>query len=200
MNKEGLKKELKEVVEKIKGNSKDAKFADMLIDRLLSLKGQIDVEPAVVHIPLTGREEVVDTGGCFKFTRNEFATVYQQNGLSYGQTKDGRFVTMRNDLKMAHVPFDKLFELFDKRKKGTLTEEEEKEYSTHLLASVCVCQLPFIASTDEHKMATAVLLTEEWMNQISELLDAELQDETPAEDAEFEKNNGMLNEIMGTDA
>lgn len=50
MSKETLKKDLKKTITLIKNNSKDAKFADTLIDKLLSVKGQLGIEPTLYHV------------------------------------------------------------------------------------------------------------------------------------------------------
>ena len=49
-DKNTLKQKLEETKAKIKSNSKDAHFADSLISDLLSIKGQLEHEPTLVHI------------------------------------------------------------------------------------------------------------------------------------------------------
>ena len=50
-NKKQVLSEIENTINQIKTNSKDAKFADKLIDKLLSLKGQYDVEPTRLYVP-----------------------------------------------------------------------------------------------------------------------------------------------------
>lgn len=192
MEKKELKKQLDEVVAQIKNNSKDAKFADALIDKMLSLKGQIDVEPAWCHFPVTDKDEVIDTGGAYKFVRNMYGVNFHINGFDFSILKDGINVSIKSYLKAAHCPFDRLFELWDKRNQGTLTKDEEKEYGSLLIASVCTCQIAPLASTSEKWQALLTILTEEWYDELSKLLNADLQEETPKEDAEFENLNEVL--------
>lgn len=200
MGKEELKKQLDEVVVQIKTNSKDAKFADKLVDKLLSLKGQIDVEPAWCHFPVTDKDEVIDTGGAYKIVRNNHGVNFHITGFDFTLLKDGSNVSIKNYLKTAHCPFDRLFELWAKRNEGTLTKEEEAEYGTLLVATVAMCQIMVVASTSEQRQALLTILTDEWYKEMSEALEADLQEETPKENAEFENLNEVFNKDMGTDA
>lgn len=58
MAEQQLQEKLKEVKAKIKANSKDAHFADALIDELVGLQKQADVEPVELIVPL---REVIHT-------------------------------------------------------------------------------------------------------------------------------------------
>lgn len=200
MDNKELKKQLDEVVVQIKNNSKDAKFADKLIDKLLSLKGQIDVEPAWCHFPVTDKDEVIDTGGAYKIVRNSNGINFHITGFDFTILKDGSNVSIKNFLKTAHCPFDRLFELWEKRNDGTLSEEEEAEYGTLLVSTVSMCQIMVVASTSEHRQALLTILMDEWYKEMSEALDADLQDETPDDDSNLENVNELFNKDMGTDA
>lgn len=200
MERNELKEQIDKTVQLIKNNSKDARFADKLIDKLLSLKGQYDVEPAWCHFPVTDKDEVIDTGGAYKIVRNSHGVNFHITGFDFTLLKDGSNVSIKNYLKTAHCPFDRLFELWAKRNEGTLTKEEEAEYGTLLVATVAMCQIMVVASTSEQRQALLTILTDEWYKEISEALEADLQEETPNADAEFENMNEALKEIGGKDA
>ena len=200
MERKELKEQIDKTVQLIKNNSKDARFADKLIDKLLSLKGQRDVEPAWCHFPVTDKDEVIDTGGAYKIVRNSHGVNFHITGFDFTLLKDGSNVSIKNYLKTAHCPFDRLFELWAKRNDGTLTKEEEAEYGTLLVATVAMCQIMVVASTSEQRQALLTILTDEWYKEISEALEADLQEETPNADAEFENMNDALNGIGGKDA
>lgn len=200
MDKKELKKLIEEVSNQIKANSKDARFADKLIDRLLSLKGQYDVEPAWSHFPVTENDEVIDTGGAYKIIRNNYGVNFHVTGFDFTKLKNGYNVSIKNFLKSAHCPFDRLFELWDKKNKGDLSEDEEEEYGTLLVATVSMCQIINIASTSEHRQALLSVLVGEWFDEMMDAMDANLNEETSQEYSDIDDINDSMRISGGKDA
>lgn len=190
MDKKAIKKELDEVLIQLKNNSKDAKFADKLIDKAMSLKGQLDVEEVDFIKPAKDVLKVYDFGG-YKFTK------YKDG--SYGFHSYGFDTFVSPILEGTNQRLSTTFEVRD-----SISEYPEIDASSLdlLIAQFAIIfQIPQLAIlTDDYckEYAEAHLrnlkkFQEMWLN-------AELQEETHEENAKFERDNQMLNEIVGTDA
>ena len=83
MEKTEIKDKLAEVKAALKANSKDAHYADKLIADMLSLKGQLDVEPALINIPMNEVLGSVEFS-TFVIYKTSLGMFYQQrNGFEY---------------------------------------------------------------------------------------------------------------------
>lgn len=190
MGKEELKKQLDEVVAQIKTNSKDAKFADKLVDKLLSLKGQIDVEPTRIHIPEKGVVKEYDNDS-LRFVRCRGCIIFQEKG-GYSVIVQPRMTALFEHLSV-------LLDMKDRYER--LSDEEKKSYDMMYSATVYLLEIPmFAASDDEMFFGIASDVIKRLNDFTDKQLDKELQEETPKENAEFENLNEVLNKDMGTDA
>lgn len=78
-----LQQKLKEVKAKIKTNSKDAHFADALIDELVGLQKQADVEPVELIVPSSEVEHTYQIDDVTTLIKTPKGYLYKHGGLSY---------------------------------------------------------------------------------------------------------------------
>lgn len=175
MDKKVLKERLNELVRQIKINSKDAHFADKLIGDLLSVKGQMGVEPIALDC---GREEDEWRGETFRITLTDKGVLYHEYG-GYSV-----FVTPNNI-----ALYEVLSDLVINKDEYAELEGEKKENFEALLAIIAYnVALPRISFMDKDFPQEIAMKTMEFLRKTYEdLMNKELQDETPAEDAEFKE-------------
>lgn len=192
MDKKAIKKELDEVIIQIKNNSKDAKFADKLIDKAMSLKGQLDVEEVELIIPAS---DVVKrySFGSFEFLR-------LKSGIGFHVFNSLYTKVYINCAKTYQI----LSEMLDRVDTCETNSDEEYKKATGLIVSAVEYNMSaiLITSTSDaalFKVASSVL---EEYNELQKkyLENPELQEETHEENAKFESDNQMLNKIVGADA
>lgn len=178
MDKKELTKKLNEVKKKIKANSKDAHFAEALVDEILSLKGQLGVEPTIVHIPA---EDVVKTlkGDTFEMTLTKHGdAVYHVYG-GYTLIADGqRMRSLANTIADYIINQDLVKDLDDK---------EKELYDLDLSATAYVLNIPMFAFSDpelKYDLASKIV---SWVRETYEkAMEQPLQEETREQDAVFE--------------
>ena len=78
-----LQQKLKEVKAKIKTNSKDAHFADALIDELVGLQKQADVEPVELIVPCAEVEHAYQIDDVTTLVKTPKGYLYKHGRLSY---------------------------------------------------------------------------------------------------------------------
>lgn len=172
--KDKLKKEIKEISIKLKGICNDAKFADELIGRLLSLKGQYDVEPTLVHVPITSIIKTYDYGH-FRLYRTEKGIVFHMSGI------------YQLIPPMAQTLYGQLNWLLDQKDNLPLLNDEQKEiYDALFGATTAILMAPGVAfSNDEYYIGLATYITQKQNELFEKLLNQDLQPEDAAADAEF---------------
>ena len=187
MDKETLKKRLDEVKAKIKVNSKDAHFADMLVDELLSLKGQLGIEPTLVHIPTA---DVVKSlkGDTFEMSLTKQGdAVYHVYG-GYTIVADGaRMRSLANTIAdyIVNQEFVK-----------DLDEKEREIYDLDLSATAYVLNIPMLAFSDQDLKFDLAAKIVQWLRETYEkALSEPLQEETPQADAVFEDAAKALDDL-----
>ena len=179
MDKKDLKKDLADIKAKIKANSTDAHFADTLIAELLSVKGQLDHEPTLVHIPLSDVDDKLEGETFAIYSLNSGDVAYHLKG-GYTLIASNRFFSL-NDALRGYVANQHII--------GTELNAEDKElYENDLWASTYLLNLPTIAFSDlefKYKIVNRII---EYLEELQKkfLVDAELQDETPEQNKEFE--------------
>lgn len=190
MGKKELKKQLDEVVVQIKNNSKDAKFADSLVDKLLSLKGQMMIEPTRIHIEEKDVVKEYDNDAV-RFVRCKNCIIFQAKG--------GLSVVVKPTMTAL---FEHLTVLLDmKDRYDTLDEEGKKSYELLYSATVWMLEVPIFATCSDEMFFGVVNDILARFNKFTETeLKKDLQEETPKENAEFENMNEVLTKDMGTDA
>lgn len=183
MDKKVLKERLDELVKQIKVNSKDAHFADKLIGDLLSVKGQMGVEPIALDC---GKEVDEWRGETFRITLTDKGVLYHEYG-GYSV-----FVTPNNI-----ALYDVLADLVENKEEYAELEGEKKENFESLLAIIAYnVSLPRIAFMDKDFPQEIALKTIEFLRKMyDDLMNKELQDETPKEDAEFKEATLALEDL-----
>lgn len=183
MDKKVLKERLDELVKQIKVNSKDAHFADKLIGDLLSVKGQMGVEPIALDC---GKEQDEWRGETFRITLTDKGVLYHEYG-GYSV-----FVTPNNV-----ALYEVLSDLVINKDEYATLEGESKENFESLLSIIAYnVSLPRIAFLDKDFPQEIAIKTIEFLrNMYEDLMNKELQDETPKEDAEFKEATLALEDL-----
>lgn len=129
---EDCKKKLKEKLElkknELKAICKDAKFAEALLNDIVSLSKQIAIKPSIVNVEYTEDTQMIDYSG-YKLYKNNQAVVYQQTGMK---------LILEPTLGVYHFPYGALFDV--KSNWDNATQEEKDGYDSLLLPSVIVPQ------------------------------------------------------------
>ena len=175
MDKKVLKERLDELVRQIKLNSKDAHFADKLIGDLLSVKGQMGIEPIALDC---GKEVDEWRGETFRITLTDKGVLYHEYG-GYSV-----FVTPNNV-----ALYDVLSDLVVNKEEYAELEGESRENFESLLTIIAYnVSLPRVSFLDKDYPQEIALKTMEFLRKMYDgLMNKELQDETPKEDAEFKE-------------
>ena len=187
MGKAELKKQMNEVVAKIKVNSKDAHYADTLIDALLSLKGQIDIEPTLIHIP---SDDIVE-----KLESETFRLALCKSGDVVYHLKGGMDIVVQPKAESLYNHLVDTIRMQESIK--ALDEEQQRIFESDVVASTYVLNIPFLAFGDlefKYKLANIVI---DYLVELQDkmLKDAELQEETPVENTLFEEATMALEEM-----
>jgi hypothetical protein len=139
MDKKELKKDLADIKAKIKANSTDAHFADTLIAELLSIKGQLDHEPTLVHLPLN------DIKGSLK--GDTFNIYAMKNGDAVYRLKGGLTLIATNAFESLNATLRDF--VFNQDEINELLSEDDKAlYETDLFATTMILNLPVLAFSD----------------------------------------------------
>lgn len=177
MKRETIERKLKECKEQLKANSKDAHFASNLIDRMLSYKGQLSVEPIEFDCgtPLEGQEFKGET---FEIVKTSKGAVYKMYG---GYVI---FVTPNNK-----ALYETLCDYIDHKEEYESLEGELKEqFDLQLSAVAYVLNTPLFAFTSsELTYGLATMIIDHLRKTFDTLMEQPLQEETPLEDAEFKE-------------
>lgn len=187
MDKETLKTKLDEVKAKIKINSKDAHFADMLVEELLSLKGQLGIEPTLVHIPTA---DIVSSlkGKTFEMSVTKHGdAIYHVYG-GYTIIADGARMKALAGAIADYVVNDDLAKNLD--------DDEREMYELDMSATAHVLNIPMMAFADRDLKFDLASKIINWMrSKYDEALEQPLQDETPEQNAKFEAATKALEEV-----
>lgn len=175
-NKDELSKSLKEVKAQIKANSKDAHFAETLVDKLLAIKSEMSVEPIELNV---GKRIDGWKGETFEIVKTDRGCLYHEYG-GYSI-----FVTFDNNTALYRT----LCDYVDNRRVYETLEEEEKERYELTLQAVAYClSVPKFCFTDaEFTFDLASMVVKFLREQYEKYIDEPLQEETVKEDKEFEQ-------------
>ena len=136
--KKALKEQIEITKEQIRSNSKDVAFANKLIGNLLSLKGQFDLDPSILHV---STKEVIKS---FDF---ETFVIYICQTCAIVQFKGG--YTIMVDTRMKGL-YEFILQLCAMKKKfDTLPEEERMVYNGSLFGLTLLMQIPLFAVVDD---------------------------------------------------
>ena len=173
MDKKVLKERLDDLVNQIKTNSKDVHFADKLIGDLLSVKGQMMVEPTELDC---GKKVDEYNGETFRITLTDRGVLYHEYG-GYNI-----FVTPNNT-----ALYETLADMVVNKEKYMSASDDEKENIELAMTAIGYClSVPKIAFADADFMFAIAEMTIKHIREKFETLMAEpLQEETIAEDEVF---------------
>ena len=175
-NKDELSKSLKEVKAQIKANSKDAHFAETLVDKLLAIKSEMSVEPIELNV---GKRIDGWKGETFEIVKTDRGCLYHEYG-GYSI-----FVTFDNNTALYRT----LCDYVDNRIVYETLDDEEKERYELTLQAVAYClSVPKFCFTDaEFTFDLASMVVKFLREQYEKYIDEPLQEETVKEDKEFEQ-------------
>lgn len=172
--KKELNNKLNAKITQLKNICKDAVFADHLIDDLLSLKGQLSIEPTLVHIPLVNVIKEYDF--------EHFKIIKTLNGIVFKMT--GYEQIIRPTCLTLYGQLDYLLGLKDRY--DTLTLEEKDIYDTLFQATATILMNPAICFTDDDYWIDIVTFITKRQNELFEkLLSTPLQPEDAEKDDKF---------------
>lgn len=183
MKRETIERKLKECKEQLKANSKDAHFASNLIDRMLSYKGQLGVEPIELDC---GKKVDEWSGDTFRLTKTDKGILYHQFG-GYSI-----FVTPNNK-----ALYETLCDYVDNKEEYAKLEGELKEqFDLQLSAVAYVLNTPLFAFTSsELTYGLATMIIDHLRKTFDELMEKPLQPESVEEDREFKEATLGLEEL-----
>lgn len=183
MDKKILKERLDELARQIKLNSKDAHFADKLIGDLLSVKGQMAIEPLELDC---GKKVDEYKGETYRITLTNKGVLYHEYG-GYNI-----FVTPNNK-----ALYETLASIVTDKEENAKAEGETRERLELMMSAVGYClTLPKIAFADAgfaFEIATKVI--EHIRTRYDELMSEQLQEETPKEDEEFKQASIAIEQL-----
>ena len=189
-NKKQVLSEIENTINQIKTNSKDAKFADKLIDKLLSLKGQYDVEPTILYVP---EKNVI------KEYDNDNLRIVKCKDCIIWQHKGGFTFVVKPTMRALYEYIDGMLAMKDKY--DELTDDEKSLYDAAYFGMSIILQSPMFAVADDEFFVELATFIGEGVKKVSDkLLNHPLQEETPIENAEFETKMEVANELLKEDA
>lgn len=173
MEKQELKDQLSLLVERIKANSKDAHFAKSLIDDLLSVKGQMTVEPTELDC---GNKVDEYKGSSYRITLTTKGVLYHEYG--------GYNIFVTPNIKGI---YDILADIVTNKDKYAGYDGEDKERITLAQSAVVwVLQSPKVALTNEtltYEIASSIVAHVQKI--ADEAFGQDLQDEDVEKDEMF---------------
>ena len=189
-NKKQVLSEIENTINQIKTNSKDAKFADKLIDKLLSLKGQYDVEQTRLYVPEKNVIKEYDNDN-IRIVKCKDCIIWQQKG--------GHIVVVYPTMRAEYEFLEGMLDLKDNYDK--LSDDMKAAYDGAYFGYSILSQLPTIMVTNDKWFARASILASWGVARfVKEHLDEPLQEETPIENAEFDTKMEVANELLKEDA
>ena len=178
-----LKKKIDEIKAQIKANSKDAHFADTLTNELLSLKGQLDVEPLELNV---GKRIDDFSGNAFEIVKTDRGIMYHEFGgytLFTAPTNEALYVM--------------LADYVDNKDEYKKLDGEEKEIFDLNLSVIKHClTVPKYAFVDvDFTYDISEKIINFLKSSFEKAINADLQEETIAEDEQFKQATLALEDI-----
>ena len=178
--------EIETVINQIKTNSKDAKFADKLIDKLMSLKGQYDVEPTRLFVP---EKDVI------KEYDNDNLRIVRCKDCIIWQHKGGFTFVVKPTMRALYEYIGSMLAMKDRY--DELTDDEKQLYDVSYFGMSLILQAPMVAAADDEFFVDLATFVGDGVKKVyDKLLNHPLQDETPIENAEFETKMEVANELL----
>lgn len=190
-NREDLKKKLDEKINKIKGLFFDSYFGNKLLNEILSIKSQLDIEPTIVHIPVSsidkkenGENKVYDFGH-FNWIKTKSEIIvsilgYKQIIKPYTNTLYGQMLY--------------LMTMIDK--KDELSEEEVNNLDLLVNATMTILLAPSTCfSKDSYWIDLATYITKLQNDMYEELMETPLSEEDEEANEKFRQEIEMAEDI-----
>lgn len=182
--------EIETTINQIKTNSKDDKFADKLIDKLMSLKGQYDVEPTRLYVP---EKDVI------KEYDNDNLRIVKCKDCIIWQHKGGFTFVVKPTMRALYEYIDGMLAMKDNYE--SLSDDLRQLYEASYFGMSLILQAPMFAVADDEFFVDLATFIGEGVKKVSDkLLNQPLQEETPIENAEFETKMEVANELLKEDA
>lgn len=184
-NNEKLKVKIDKAIENIVA-CEDAATRKKLVDELMSLKGQYDVVPTLYDVPVDSVQKEYDFGAA-KIIRTKKYIIYRIMG--------GVSILVSPRMRALYEYLEHLLSLKDNY--DSLTVDEKNGYDLLYLGISTLFTLPCHAVVDDSFFSTMVLTAiRETQSLYERLMSMPLQDETPEENAKFENEITMMDEIV----
>ncbi len=179
MDRNEIKAKIEEVKAQLKSNSKDAHFAEKLIGDLLSLKGQYEHQPTMVHVAM---DDILGT-----LEGNTFTIYKTKSGDTGFHLKAGYDIVVRPTVESMNKSLATFVDY--QKEMDSLSEKERERYEQDLVATQFCLTIPMYAFADmDFKYKVANMFADYMLKIQHKLLDnVELQDETPEENKAFEQ-------------
>ena len=182
-----MKQALEETKVKLKANSKDAHFADTLINDLLSLKGQLEHQPTLVHI---AEEDIVD-----RFDGAHFEMCTTKDGTAVYRTRGGYTIVADYCLTSLNQTIKNFITLSKNEVK--ISEEDMEAVLLDLDANAHVLNIPMLAFSDiNFKFDLAKMVINFLRETYDKAMEAPLQDETPEENKVFKEGVTAIHDTV----
>lgn len=181
--KKELRDEMRSLINQIKTNSKDAHYADKLLADLLSVKGQLMIEPTELDCGTKTDEVESDT---YRITLTNRGALYHEKG--------GYSIFVTPTMKSL---YDTLADIvINKDKYAALEGEEKADYETALSAVAYCLSLPkFVFSDGDFTYKIATMVVEFIKSEYDRLMNEELQEETVEKDREWKEIIDAVEEL-----
>jgi hypothetical protein len=179
MKRDEIRAKIEEVKAQLKSNSKDAHFAEKLIGDLLSLKGQYEHQPTMVHVAM---DDILGT-----LEGNTFTIYKTKSGDTGFHLKAGYDIVVRPTVESLNKSLASFVDYQKDIEK--LSEEERERYEQDLVATQFCLTIPMYAFADmDFKYKVANMFADYMLKIQHKLLDnVVLQNETPEENKTFEQ-------------
>ena len=187
MEKEELKKKLKEAKAQIIAQSKDAHYTKQLISKILSYKGQLGIEAASVFVPADIESEIKQSA--YHIFRTNSYVMVDKEGKDINMLGQivfkvrGLAIVIDPILNAYYFPFKTLLDAHDHFEE--LDEDMKKNYQILLDHTIIMCQAITLVFSDTK-------LLEEVLNPIIKYLNNQME---KAEDVDnLPNDNSIANE------
>lgn len=169
-----MQDEFEKLAEKIKAESGSGTI-DQDLDRLISIKGQLDIEPCEVVVESRDVIKEYDFGH-YKFIRTKKAIVYKSGGY---------YIVITPKPNKLYGTIEYLLDLYDRM--DELTDDERAVYNNLFPVAVGFCNMPMSAFIEDRYTSEMYGYILKCMDELNERLkNKPLQEDDAKANAEFE--------------
>lgn len=183
MSRKALQDEFEKLAAKIKDESSSNTIGEDL-ERLISLKGQLDVVPCEVIVESKDVIKEYDFGH-YKFIRTKKAIVYKSGGY---------YIVITPKPNKLYVTIEYLLDLYDRM--DELTDDERAAYNSLFPVAVGFCNMPMSAFIEDRYTFEMYGHILKCMDELNErLMNKPLQEDDAKANAEFETTVEQLESL-----